>query len=316
MKNIAIIAYEDCWAVSVFLAKDFFTIVSLLESHYSLPQSYEVEIITTDGSAITSSSNSLVIADNSLSDKAYDLVIIPPIEGSKLKNMPLGTDLIINWLKPKIHSSTSILSLSTGSYFLAATGQLNKTVIATHWSLVKPFSKLFPDCQFISHKSYLKTGNIYTTGSFEAGISVLLGIVAKDKGDRFSQQCATHLLISDSNKLNLILPQFNNHRDEKINEIQDWINNHSSGLITISELAKQFNFSERNLKRRFSQATGISINKYVQEVRIDKAKKQLLATDKTVNEISVDVGYENSSFFSRLFKKSTGLTPAKWRKND
>ncbi|XQF93949.1 helix-turn-helix domain-containing protein (plasmid) [Pseudoalteromonas espejiana] len=58
----------------------------------------------------------------------------------------------------------------------------------------------------------------------------------------------------------------------------------------------------RNLKRRFSQATGISINKYVQEVRIDKAKKQLLATDKTVNEISVDVGYENSSFFSRLFK--------------
>lgn len=316
MKNIAIIAYEDCWAVSVFLAKDFFTIVSLLDSHYSLPQSYEVEIITADGCAITSSSNSLVIADNSLSDKAYDLVIIPPIEGSKLKNMPLGTDLIIDWLKPKINSSTSILSLSTGSYFLAATGQLNKTVIATHWSLVKPLSKLFPDCQFISHKSYLRTGNIYTTGSFEAGISVLLGIVAKDKGDRFSQQCATHLLISDSNKLNLILPQFNNHRDEKINEIQDWINNHSSGLITIHELAKQFNFSERNLKRRFSQATGISINKYVQEVRIDKAKKQLLATDKTVNEISVDVGYENSSFFSRLFKKSTGLTPAKWRKND
>lgn len=316
MRNIAIIAYEGCWAVSVFLAKDFFTIVSLLDSHYSLPQSYEVEIITIDGSAITSSSDSLVIADNSLSDKAYDLVIIPPIEGSKLKNMPLGTDLIINWLKPKIHSSTSILSLSTGSYFLAATGQLNKTVIATHWSLVKPLSKLFPDCQFISHKSYLRTGNIYTTGSFEAGISVLLGIVAKDKGDRFSQQCATHLLISDSNKLNLILPQFNNHQDDKINEIQDWIHSHSTDVITINDLAKQFNFSERNLKRRFSQATGISINKYVQEVRIDKAKKQLLATDKTVNEISVDVGYENSSFFSRLFKKSTGLTPAKWRKND
>jgi len=233
MKNIAIIAYEDCWAVSVFLAKDFFTIVSLLDSHYSLPQTYYIEIITTDGAPITSSSNSLVVADNSLSDK-----------------------------------------------------------------------------------SYLKMGNIYTTGSFEAGISVLLGIVAKDKGDRFSQQCATHLLISDSGKLNLILPQFNNHKDEKINEIQDWIHSHSSSLITINDLAKQFNFSERNLKRRFTQATGISINRYVQEVRIDRAKKQLLATDKTVNEISEEVGYENSSFFSRLFKKSTGLTPAKWRKND
>jgi putative intracellular protease/amidase len=106
MKNIAIIAYEGCWAVSVFLAKDFFTIVSLLDSHYSLPQSYNIEIITTDGAPITSSSNSLVVADNSLSDKSYDLVIIPPIEGSKLKNMPLGTDLIIEWLKPKIQSNT------------------------------------------------------------------------------------------------------------------------------------------------------------------------------------------------------------------
>nr|MDC2856651.1 helix-turn-helix domain-containing protein [Ningiella sp. W23] len=245
----------------------------------------------------------MVIADKSLTDKQYDLVIIPPIEGSKLKNMPRGTELIVEWLKPKISSNTSILCLSNGSYFLAATGKLNKTVIATHWSLVKPLSGLFPDCQFISHKSYLRKGNIYTTGSFEAGISVLLSLVARDKGDRFSQQCATHLLISDSGKLNLILPQFNNHRDEKINEVQDWIHNYSNGVITINKLAKQFNFSERNLKRRFSQATGISINKYVQEVRIDRAKKQLLATDKTVNEISVDVGYENSSFFLAYLKK-------------
>ncbi|WP_277054948.1 DJ-1/PfpI family protein [Pseudoalteromonas marina] len=165
MKNIAIIAYEGCWAVSVLLAKDFFTIVSLLDSHYSLPQSYNVEIVTTDGAPITSSSNSIVVADNSLSDKPYDLVIIPPIEGSKLKSMPSSSILIIEWLIPKINSSTSILSLSTGSYFLAATGELNKTAIATHWSLVKPLSKLFPDCQFINHKSYLKMGSIYTTGS-------------------------------------------------------------------------------------------------------------------------------------------------------
>lgn len=316
MKNIAIIAYEGCWAVSVLLAKDFFTIVSLLDSHYLLPQSYNVEIVTTDGAPITSSSNSIVVADNSLSDKPYDLVIIPPIEGSKLKSMPSSSILIIEWLIPKINGSTSILSLSTGSYFLAATGELNKTAIATHWSLVKPLSKLFPDCQFINHKSYLKMGSIYTTGSFEAGISVLLEIVAKDKGDRFSQQCATHLLISDSGKLNFALPKYSSHRDEKISEVQDWIFNHSSSVITIVELAKYFNFSERNLKRRFTQATGISINRYVQEVRIDKAKKLLLSTDKTVNEISINVGYENSSFFTRLFKKNTGLTPAKWRKNE
>jgi len=316
MKNVAVIAYEGCWAVSVHLAKDFFRIVSLLEAHLKHENTYNFEILTCNGSAISSASNSIITPDNSMSDQDFDLIIIPPIEGNRLTNMPLESDLILKWLKPKILANTCILSLSTGSYFLAASGALNKTIFATHWAFVRQLEILFPECQFTSHKAHLKTGNIYTTGSFEAGINVLLGIVAEDKGDRFSQRCATHLLISEPGKLSPILPHYHIHKDERITQVQDWIDGHFQQSILIIDLANMFNFSERNLKRRFSQATGISINKYIQEVRIDKAKKLLLATEKSIKDISFEVGYENDSFFSRLFKTKTGMTPSKWRTND
>ena len=81
-----------------------------------------------------------------------------------------------------------------------------------------------------------------------------------------------------------------------------------------ADLAQQFNFSERNLKRRFQLATQISPNQYLQQVRVDKAKKLLLTTDMNIHQIAYEVGYENVSFFIRIFKKVTACTPTQWVK--
>lgn len=316
MKKVAIIAFDGCWAMSVFLAKDFFRIVSLLETHHKLEQNYHVQILTSDGKAITSSCHSKIEPDGRLLGDDYDLIIIPPVEGVRLNNMPSEIDYIVDWLKPNIATNTPILSLSTGAYLLAASGLLNSATFATHWAFVSQLEKLFPECKFTAHHSYMKDNSIFTTGSLEACIDVLLAIVAKDKGDRFSQMCATHLLVSDPSKLSPILPSYHNHRDNRIGQVQEWINNNFQKNSGIAEIAIKFGFSNRNLNRRFQQATGTPINRYVQEVRVDKAKKLLLTTQKTIKCISIEVGYENDSFFSRLFKKSTGLTPAKWRVNN
>lgn len=81
-----------------------------------------------------------------------------------------------------------------------------------------------------------------------------------------------------------------------------------------ADLAQQFNFSERNLKMRFQLATQISPNQYLQQVRVDKAKKLLLTTDMKIQQIAYEVGYENVSFFIRIFKKVTACTPTRWVK--
>jgi len=61
-------------------------------------------------------------------------------------------------------------------------------------------------------------------------------------------------------------------------------------------------------------ATGASLTEHVQRLRIENAKRLLESGDKTVDEISADVGYEETAFFRRLFKRHTGLTPIEYRR--
>ncbi|GLX79364.1 AraC family transcriptional regulator [Thalassotalea insulae] len=300
--------------MSLFLAKDFFRIVALLEARNQQSHSFEVEILTCGGEQVMSASHSLITPDGALSEKCFDWVIIPPVEGIRLMNMPPESAEIVTWLKPYIASNTSILTLSTGAYFLAASGMLNSVTFATHWAFVSTLAAIFPDSHFTAHQSYLKSKNVYTTGSFEAGIDVLLKLVAEVKGDRFSQLCATHLLLFEPQKLTPFLAEYRAHNDKRISLIQDWIDSNFQNHVLITELAKMFGFSERNIKRRFQKSTSVSIIRYLQDVRIDKAKKLLLSTEKSIKDVSIEVGYENDSFFSRLFKRSTGVTPAVWRK--
>ena len=72
--------------------------------------------------------------------------------------------------------------------------------------------------------------------------------------------------------------------------------------------------AERTLKRRFKAATGSSMIDYVQNLRVEEAKQLLENTDRSADEISADVGYENPGFFRRLFKRRTGMTPGQYRR--
>ena len=71
---------------------------------------------------------------------------------------------------------------------------------------------------------------------------------------------------------------------------------------------------ERTLKRRFKTATGSSLIEYLQNLRIEEAKHLLESGQMPVDDISAAAGYEDPSFFRRLFKRNTGLTPSLYRR--
>ena len=71
---------------------------------------------------------------------------------------------------------------------------------------------------------------------------------------------------------------------------------------------------ERTLKRRFKHATGTTLIEHLQHVRIEKAKAILERSAVAIDEVSARVGYEDASFFRRVFKRSTGLSPSAYRR--
>jgi transcriptional regulator GlxA family with amidase domain len=68
------------------------------------------------------------------------------------------------------------------------------------------------------------------------------------------------------------------------------------------------------VKRRFKMATGTTLIGYVQNLRVEEAKRRLESEDVSFETIAADLGYENVPFFRKLFKRSTGLTPGQYRK--
>ena len=83
---------------------------------------------------------------------------------------------------------------------------------------------------------------------------------------------------------------------------------------TLAEYAREAAISENYLSRLVKKATGRSVGAWIDIVRIQRAKRLLSETRQSIIDIAATVGIEDQSYFSRLFKKETGLTPSAFRK--
>ena len=99
--------------------------------------------------------------------------------------------------------------------------------------------------------------------------------------------------------------------DALIGECQSWIAEHYACDNPVAKMTDRSGLKPRTFARRFVAATGFHPVDYVHVVRIEEAK-QLLETEKAnVEEIGHTVGYEDPTFFRRLFKRKAGLTPGR-----
>ena len=95
---------------------------------------------------------------------------------------------------------------------------------------------------------------------------------------------------------------------------EQWLARHFALPNPVQGAVDAARLPERTLKRRFKSATGSTLIDYVQNLRVEEAKR-LLETEATpFDEISAQVGYEDPGFFRPLFRRRTGLTPGQYRR--
>jgi transcriptional regulator GlxA family with amidase domain len=104
------------------------------------------------------------------------------------------------------------------------------------------------------------------------------------------------------------------HADAAVRRCEDWLRQHFREPDAIGNAVRASELAERTLKRRFKSATGAALTDYVQNLRIEDAKRLLETSNRPVDEIGADVGYSDASFFRRLFKRLTGLGPRQYRR--
>ena len=104
------------------------------------------------------------------------------------------------------------------------------------------------------------------------------------------------------------------HADSIAKRCETWLAEHFRDIDAIRQLLEEIDVPERSLKRRFKAATGATLIEYLQNLRIEEAKRLLEQGELPIDEVSEAVGYLDISFFRRLFKRLTGLTPGQYRR--
>lgn len=119
-------------------------------------------------------------------------------------------------------------------------------------------------------------------------------------------------------KNNYILDNTSNSKNVSDNEIAEKVNKYIQANISCTDLSipmicEYMNISSRMLSENYKIQTGTTISKYIQTSRVELAKKLLLETDLSINEITEQVGYDYAISFTRLFKKYEDVSPSEYR---
>jgi len=111
---------------------------------------------------------------------------------------------------------------------------------------------------------------------------------------------------------------YNAHYDQleadKIHQVQQYIREHSDEDISLDALAYRVNLSPIYISKMFKEKLGVNYIDYLTECRIEKAKKLLNDPEKSLKEITFEVGYHEPNYFSKVFKKMCGVSPKEYRK--
>ncbi|WP_091167711.1 bifunctional transcriptional activator/DNA repair enzyme AdaA [Paenibacillus sp. 1_12] len=101
--------------------------------------------------------------------------------------------------------------------------------------------------------------------------------------------------------------------DEWIALVTEYIDKNYTESLTLETLAYICHGSPYHMHRTFKKVKGMTPVEYIQQVRIDKATEQLMASNKSIGEVGTVVGLSNTPYFITLFKKKTGHTPSSYR---
>lgn len=125
----------------------------------------------------------------------------------------------------------------------------------------------------------------------------------------------THLLITFCRRY----PELTNQLSDRIHnreiiEVQQYLNKYYNKNINLDRLAAIFFTSVSSLSREFKKVTGYTINNYIILNRLQTAKNLLSSTEMDINDIANEIGYDNPSHFSRIFKRYNNINPTDFRK--
>ena len=293
---------------------------------------FDVQIASLGGVDIRCSNRLIMQAHCDIRDvMECDLLLIPTI-GDSIDKVLKKNSALLPHLKRLANTKADIASNCSGAFFLAEAGLLDHKTATTHWGYANKFKADFPlvdlqENQFVTQSksesknqsksdSTTQSGTIFCAAGGSAFYDLGLLLIERYCGREISTQVAKTQIIdskrgNQNSYTNVTLHK--PHADQLVKQVQEFIEENFKQPIQVSSLAAMVNITPRTLNRRFQSAVTMRPIEYIQAVRIEQAKRLLESGDVTIKSLAEQVGYDDISSFTRLFKRATELTPKEYQ---
>jgi transcriptional regulator GlxA family with amidase domain len=323
--NVAILAMPEVMASALYGMYDLFASVGhdwmLLTKGVAGERRMRPYVVSSQPGGFYAPNNVWVRPDYSLADSPPpDIVCIPDFFAAPGTLCAGRHHAELSWLRQCHAAGATLASACSGAALLAEAGLLDGLEATTHWASCEALTLNHPAVQVHGKRALVVNrpdDRIVTSGGGTNWQHVALFLIGRFVGVKEAIEVAKSYCIDwhDADQrpfASLIMAK--QSADALIGKCQEWLGAHYAEPSPVATMVKLSGLPERSLARRFRKATGLSPLDYVHTLRLEEAK-QLLETERlAVEAIANEIGYEDTSFFGRLFHRKVGLTPAQYRR--
>jgi transcriptional regulator GlxA family with amidase domain len=316
LRRVSILAIDGVFASTLTQAKDFFHLASIRygkQLGHGLKAAFETRLVSPDGQSVRSFSEIVLPVDGGLDHS--DIIILPAF-ADNFDTLCLRYPQILPWLRDQHAKGAVLCGEASGVFWLAKAGLLDGKEATTYWRFFNEFAERFPKVLLNQEKHLTDADNLYCAGGTISACDLYIYLIERFCGANIAQTVARDILYEVQRSYAPGRMGFGGqklHQDVIILQIQQWLEEHFADKFRFEDVAREHGMSIRNFMRRFQTATGDKPLHYLQRLRIETAKGLLSGSRKSIKTISYEVGYDDASFFARLFRQHTDLSPNQYR---
>lgn len=322
--RVAIVAHPQSSASVVFGMFDLFVSAgrdwSLITTGRPGRSLLEPKIVANNDQPFAAANNVMIFPQGPLSRDAYDIVCVPELAISPDVKITGQYAAEANWLRQQHEQGAVVASACSGALLLAEAGLLDGHDATTHWAFCDLLEQRYPNVKVHPERALVITGEgqrLVMAGGGTSYFDLTLYLIARATDLETANQVARLNLIdwhSRGQQPYARLASARQNKDLVIAKCQEWIGQRPGVEAPVASMVRLSGLAERTFKRRFLLATGMTPLAYVHMVRLEEAKKQLECTDDPLEVVAERAGYDDVTFFSRLFKRLVQMTPNQYRR--
>ncbi|RJF97241.1 GlxA family transcriptional regulator [Noviherbaspirillum saxi] len=278
---------------------------------------YKVHIVSAGGGAIKSSSALDIVSQpiRRLPANAIDLLLVAGGDEDALLQLAEHRALA-RWLTRASMAAGRYGSICTGALLLARLGLLHGKRVTTHWSACSLLADGFPELAVDDAALYVEDGKVWTSAGVTTGIDMCLAIVERDLGAAAANRIAERLVLyarrpGYQSQFSPLL-QARRQADTPYAELIDWMSTHLDEPLDIAQLAARMAMSERSFHRHFTQSVGDTPARFVETLRLDRARN-LLLLPYGLKQVAAETGFGSAARLSKAFERRFGISPMLFR---